>query len=48
MHLWAIPVSWVIVPANQKGAWMPHVQRMLRWLAGSVAADHAAAGRRIG
>jgi hypothetical protein len=26
----AIPVSWVIVPANQKGAWMPHLQRMLR------------------
>jgi hypothetical protein len=35
----AIPVSWVIVPANQKGAWMPHLQRMLRWLNGCVAAD---------
>lgn len=35
----AIPVSWVIAPANQPGAWMPHRQRMLRWLNGCVATD---------
>jgi hypothetical protein len=35
----AIPVSWVIAPANQPGAWMPHLQRMLRWLNDCVATD---------
>lgn len=34
----AIPISWVIVPANRKGAWMPHLLRMLRWLAPVVPA----------
>jgi hypothetical protein len=26
----AIPVAWVILPANQKGEWMPHWQRLLK------------------
>jgi hypothetical protein len=28
----AIPVAWTILPANRKGAWMPHILRMLRQL----------------
>ena len=32
----AIPVAWVIVPANQSGAWLPHLQRMLAWLTSVV------------
>lgn len=32
----ALPVAWVVVPANRKGAWMPHLERMLRWLAPAV------------
>ena len=27
----ALPVVWVIVLANQPGAWEPHGERMLRW-----------------
>ncbi len=29
----AIPVAWVIVPANTPGAWTPHWARLLRWIA---------------
>jgi hypothetical protein len=28
----AIPIAWQILPANQKGAWMPHLLRLLRLL----------------
>ena len=28
----AIPLAWQILPANQKGAWMPHILRLLRLL----------------
>lgn len=28
----AIPLAWQILPANQKGAWMPHLLRLLRLL----------------
>lgn len=28
----AIPVAWYILPANQEGAWMPHILRLLRLL----------------
>lgn len=29
---WAIPLAWQILPANQKGPWMPHILRLLRLL----------------
>lgn len=29
----AIPIAWVIAPANTPGAWEPHWERMLRWIA---------------
>lgn len=32
----AIPVAWVIVPANAPGAWEPHWERMLRWVASAL------------
>ena len=32
----AIPIAWVIVPANTPGAWEPHWERMLRWLASVI------------
>lgn len=32
----AIPVAWVIVPANTPGAWEPHWERMLRWVASTL------------
>jgi hypothetical protein len=35
----AIPVAWVVLPATQKGAWMPHWKRLLRMLRGVVPAD---------
>jgi hypothetical protein len=28
----AIPIAWVILPANRKGAWMPHILRLMRQL----------------
>lgn len=34
----AIPVAWHILPANQPGAWMPHLLRLLRLLAPAVPA----------
>ena len=34
----AIPVAWVILPANRKGAWMPHILRILRQLRPAVPA----------
>ena len=35
----AIPVAWAILPATQKGAWMPHWKRLLRLLRGAIPAD---------
>jgi hypothetical protein len=35
----AIPVAWVVLPATQKGAWMPHWKRLLRHLRGVVPPD---------
>lgn len=32
----AIPVAWVILPANEKGAWIPHLLRLLRLLRPAV------------
>jgi hypothetical protein len=32
----AIPVAWVVLPHRGKGAWMPHLQRLLGLLASSV------------
>lgn len=32
----AIPVAWVVVPANIPGAWQPHWERMLRWVATAI------------
>jgi hypothetical protein len=29
----ALPIAWVIVPANTPGAWESHWERMLRWIA---------------
>jgi hypothetical protein len=34
----AIPVAWVILPANRKGPWMPHILRLLRQLRPAVPA----------
>lgn len=35
----AIPVAWAILPANQKGAWMPHILRLLRQLRPAIPTD---------
>jgi hypothetical protein len=35
----ALPVAWVIVPANQPGAWEPHGERMLRWARSALPRD---------
>ena len=35
----ALPVAWVIVPANQPGAWEPHWERMLRWARSALPRD---------
>jgi hypothetical protein len=35
----AIPVAWVILPANTPGAWKPHWQALLRHLQPSIPAD---------
>lgn len=35
----AIPVAWHIVPAQAKGAWMPHIVALLDHLAPAVPAD---------
>jgi hypothetical protein len=35
----AIPVAWVVLPATQPGAWMPHWKRLLRCLRGVVPGD---------
>lgn len=35
----AIPVAWVILQGNTKGAWMPHILRLLRQLAPAVPED---------
>jgi hypothetical protein len=35
----ALPVAWVIVPANQPGAWEPHWERMLRWARSALPLD---------
>jgi Transposase DDE domain len=35
----AIPVAWVVVPANTKGAWRPHWERLLQQMQASVPAD---------
>jgi hypothetical protein len=35
----AIPVAWVILPANRKGAWMPHILRLLRHLRPAIPAE---------
>ena len=32
----AIPVAWVVLPHRGKGAWMPHLQRLLGLLAAAV------------
>lgn len=32
----AIPIAWAILPANRKGAWMPHILRLLRGLRPAV------------
>jgi hypothetical protein len=32
----AIPVAWHVLPANQPGAWMPHILRLLRLLRPAV------------
>jgi hypothetical protein len=32
----AIPVAWHVLPANQPGAWMPHILRLLRLLGPAV------------
>lgn len=32
----AMPVAWHVLPANQPGAWMPHILRLLRWLRPAV------------
>jgi Transposase DDE domain len=32
----AIPVAWHVLPANQPGAWMPHILRLLRQLRPAV------------
>ena len=32
----ALPVAWHLLPANQPGAWMPHLLRLLRWLRPAV------------
>lgn len=34
----ALPVAWIMVTANQKEAWMPHITRMLTWLAPAIPA----------
>jgi hypothetical protein len=35
----ALPVAWVIVPANQPGAWEPPWERMLRWARSALPRD---------
>lgn len=35
----AIPIAWVIVPANTPGAWEPHWERMLRWIGGIIPSE---------
>jgi hypothetical protein len=35
----AIPVAWVVVPANTQGAWKPHWLALLSHLQGSIPAD---------
>jgi hypothetical protein len=35
----AIPVAWVILPGNTKGAWMPEILRLLRQLRPAVSPD---------
>jgi hypothetical protein len=35
----AIPVAWVMVPANTPGAWQPHWERMLCWVATAIPAE---------
>jgi hypothetical protein len=35
----ALPVAWVVLPATQPGAWMPHWKRLLRRLRGVVPDD---------
>ena len=32
----ALPVAWHLLPANQPGAWMPPILRLLRWLRPAV------------
>lgn len=35
----AIPVAWVVLPATQKGKWMPHWKRLLRGLRHAIPGD---------